>query len=189
MRNPLKKMINPLEMLSQDHETVKTLFTNCERTDPGVKRKLLAEEIFKNLQLHAQLEEEIFYPAIREHLGSEGGTLVREAYREHGEMKELIGQLEQMDYGQQPFIDRLRALRDHVVAHAEKEEERMFPLVETNLPMGELAFAMDKRRVQLMLQTPAPSVIAMFALGMVGIGAAILLFGGRTKGRRRSRAF
>ena len=156
-------MVNPLEMLSQDHDTVKSLFRSCEETDPGMKRKLLAEEIFKNLDVHARLEEEIFYPAIRGYLGYEDGSLVREAYQEHQEMKELIRELEQTDQRQQEFIDKLQRLRQHVVAHAEKEEKRLFPLAESNVPLGRLAMAMDKRRVQLMLQTPTPSVIGMFA--------------------------
>jgi hypothetical protein len=49
MRNPVQKLISPLEMLASDHETVKLLFDQCEHTDPGMKRQLLSQEIFKNL--------------------------------------------------------------------------------------------------------------------------------------------
>jgi hypothetical protein len=41
MRNPVRKMIDPIEMLSADHESVKTLFERCQQTEPGLKRKLL----------------------------------------------------------------------------------------------------------------------------------------------------
>jgi hypothetical protein len=74
----------------------------------------------------------------------------------------------------------LGTLRDHVLAHADKEEKRIFPLAERNLPMSTVAFAMDKRRIQLMVQKPAPSVLVMFALGLVGVGLAMFVL--RRKG-------
>jgi hemerythrin superfamily protein len=175
MRNPVKKFVNPVEMLASDHETVKFLFEQCERTDPGIKRRLLSEEIFTNLHLHATLEEEIFYPAVQEKLSDEEGAVVREAYREHGHIKELIRQLEGMDEHDEAFRSRLGTLKERVLTHADNEEKRIFPLAERHPSLGSLAFAMDKRRVQLMVQRPAPSILGMLALGLVGGGLMMLL--------------
>lgn len=181
MRNPVKKFVNPLEMLASDHETVKFLFEQCERTDPGIKRRLLSEEIFTNLHLHATLEEEIFYPAVQEKLSYEESAVVREAYREHGHIKELIRQLEGTDEHDEAFSSRLGTLKERVLTHADKEEKGIFPLAERHPSLGALAFAMDKRRVQLMVQRPAPSVLGMLALGLIGGGLMMFLL--RRKGR------
>jgi len=184
MRNPVKKFVDPLEMLASDHETVKLLFERCEDTGPGIKRRLLAQEIFKNLELHATLEEEIFYPAVQQHLSYEDGAVVRDAYREHRQIKDLIRQLEAMDDHDAAFTRMLGNLRDEVLSHAEKEESQIFPLAGRSLPMNEIAFAMDKRRLQLMIQKPAPSVLAMLAFGLVGLGLVVFMFGPRRQSWR-----
>jgi len=182
MRNPVKKLVNPLEMLASDHETVKFLFEQCERTDPGMKRRLLSKEVFQNLHIHATLEEEIFYPAVQEKQSYEEGTVVREAYREHGPIKELIRQLEAMDEQDEAFGNRLTTLKERVLAHADKEEKQIFPLAERHLPLGAVALVMDKRRVQLMVQRPAPSVVGTLALGLIGGGFLMFIL------RRRKRS-
>ena len=185
MRNPVKQLVNPLEMLASDHEAVKLLFEQCQSTDPGVKRRLLSEEIFKSLHIHATLEEEIFYPAVQQQLSYEDGAVVREAYREHGQIKELIRQLEAMDDRDEAFSSTLGTLKDRVLTHADKEEKRIFPLAERQLPLTKVALAMDKRRVQLMVQRPAPSMLAMLVLGLLGVGLMMFMFQGR--GRRSTR--
>jgi hemerythrin superfamily protein len=185
MRNPVKKLVNPLELLASDHETVTFLFEQCEATDPGMKRRLLSREIFENLHIHATLEEEIFYPAVQEYLSCEDSAVVREAYREHGHIKELIRQLDAMDERDKEFSSRLMTLKERVSDHADKEEKQIFPLAERHLPLTAVALAMDKRRVQLMRQRPAPSVMGMLALGLVGVGLMMFMLRGR--GRRSTR--
>jgi len=184
MRNPVKKFVDPLEMLASDHETVKLLFEQCEQAGPGMKRRLLTQEIFKNLELHATLEEEVFYPAIQRHLSYEEGAVVRDAFREHRQIKDLIRQLEAMDDEDAAFSSKMAALREEVQTHAEKEEQRIFPLAERSLPMNDVAFAMDKRRFQLMVQKPAPSVVAMLAFGLVAAGFLMFMFGRRRESWR-----
>jgi hemerythrin superfamily protein len=181
MRSPVKKLINPLELLASDHETVKMLFDQCEQAGPGMKRRLLSEEIFKNLDVHATLEEEIFYPAVQEKLNYEEGAVVREAYREHRQIKELIRQFDAMDERDTAFTNHFATLKDRVLMHAEKEETKIFPLAERVLPMASVALAMDRRRLQLMVQRPAPSVIGMLALGLLSVGLALYLFGGKRR--------
>jgi hemerythrin superfamily protein len=185
MRNPVKKFVNPLELLASDHETVKFLFEQCDHSGPGMKRRLLSQEIFENLHVHATLEEEIFYPAVQENLSYEDGAVVREAYREHGHIKELIRQLEAMDERDATFSSRLMTLKDRVSAHADKEEKQIFPLAERHLPLTAVALAMDKRRIQLMIKRPAPSVLGMLALALVGIGLMMFMFGGRGRSSAR----
>src|SRR5688500_5854795 len=107
MRSAMRRMIDPIEMLSADHESVKALFERCQQTEPGLKRKLLVNEIFKDLYIHATLEEEIFYPAVRQHLGQEGLEFIREAYREHGNITGLIRELERLDPNKSAFMERM----------------------------------------------------------------------------------
>jgi LPXTG-motif cell wall-anchored protein len=171
MRSPLRKMTNPVEMLSSDHEAVKTLFEKWDQTGPGVKRKLLAQEIFNSLRIHATLEEEIFYPAVRQHLGQQGQSFAQEAYREHANIKDLIAELEKMNEGDRSFP---RALKAEVQSHAGKEEAQIFSLAE-RLPMRDLALAMDKRRVQLMVLNPTPSLLGILGLALIGIGLVLIL--------------
>jgi LPXTG-motif cell wall-anchored protein len=174
MRSPLRKMTNPVEMLSSDHEAVKTLFEKWDQTGPGVKRKLLAQEIFNSLRIHATLEEEIFYPAVRQHLCQQGQSFAQEAYREHANIKDLIAELEKMNEGDRSFHDTLRALKAEVQSHAGKEEAQIFSLAE-RLPMRDLALAMDKRRVQLMVLNPTPSLLGILGLALIGMGLVLIL--------------
>ena len=115
---------------------------------------------------------------------SEDGAVIRDAYREHRQIKDLIRQLEAMDDEDAAFSSRMAALREEVQTHAEKEEQRIFPLAERSLPMNDVAFAMDKRRFQLMVQKPAPSVVAMLAFGLVAAGFVMFVFGRRRESWR-----
>ncbi len=85
-------MPNATQILRQDHKKVKALFDKFEQGKAGDAKRRLAKQAMNELKVHAQVEEEIFYPAVKKAI--EASELVDEAEKEHQEAKSLISQLE-----------------------------------------------------------------------------------------------
>src|SRR5579862_3455781 len=85
--------MNALQLLKADHQEVAALFQEFETADSGDKAAI-AEQVCQKLTVHAQIEEEIFYPAAREALQEEGGDLIDEATVEHASVKDLVEQID-----------------------------------------------------------------------------------------------
>ena len=121
-----------IAMLKEDHRRVRDLFQEYQAaTDPRTKREL-AEEACTDLETHAQLEEQIFYPAVHED-SEEGPALVQEALQDHQQVKDLIAGLREMGPDTHDFDANFRALMQNVEHHVEEEETQMFPLAEQEL--------------------------------------------------------
>ena len=134
--------MNAIELLKADHARVKALFRQYEGAegDPGRSREL-AEQIFTELEVHATLEEELFYPALRGRLGRETTgsemedddledgeeDLVAEAVDEHQEVKSLIAVLRTMSPGDGEFQAKFAELREGVEEHVGMEEDELMP--------------------------------------------------------------
>jgi iron-sulfur cluster repair protein YtfE (RIC family) len=115
-----------LGLLIEDHERVQQLFEQYDDADPARKRAL-AHLICQELKVHAQIEEEIFYPAARNAIDDE--DLVDEAVEEHAEAKQTIAELEAAG-GDASSVDELVArLRAAIEHHVEEEEDELFPQV------------------------------------------------------------
>jgi iron-sulfur cluster repair protein YtfE (RIC family) len=127
------------ELLKKDHGEVKKLFTQLGRTTgrAAQRREGLIEKLAQELELHAQVEEEIFYPAMKE--SGEGEDLVQAALEEHGEMKRLMAELQGMDVSSDDLTAKVEELREAVVHHATEEEREMFPLARKRLGVEELS--------------------------------------------------
>ena len=121
-----------IELLKQDHATVKELFAEFkkfqEEETEGVDelKQDLMDEVCKALKVHTQIEEEIFYPAVREALPDED-DLMNEAQVEHNSAKELITLLEGMDATDPMYPATFTVLCEYVMHHAKEEEDEMFP--------------------------------------------------------------
>lgn len=137
------------ELLKQQHREVAALFKSALKSDDPDEQMDLAEEIIDKLTLHAALEEEIFYPAVREAIGTRRGEQdVLEAYEEHHVMKLLMEELPNADPAAENFDAKLTVLKEIVQHHVEEEEEEMFPAAEKKLGkarLEELAEAMEER--------------------------------------------
>ena len=121
-----------IAMLQEDHRRVRDLFQEYEAAmDPRTKREL-AEEVCTELETHAQLEEQIFYPAVQEE-SQEGRALVQEAIQEHQKVKDMIAALREMGPDSQAFDTKFRELIQNVEHHVEEEETEMFSLAEQEL--------------------------------------------------------
>ena len=136
-----------LMSLIEDHKRVLKLFERAAG-DPS-----LFDEIRQELTLHAQLEEEILYPAMREAFPAEDREQVDLAVDDHAEVKEALGHLSELALDSDDFRQALEELRDGVSQHIEEEEDEMFPKVRLSLEPGTLAdlgAQMDARRTELL---------------------------------------
>jgi hemerythrin superfamily protein len=116
-------------LLKQDHATVKKLFTEFRRTTDRARktREQLVDRIATELELHAQIEEELFYPAMR--AIPQAKRLLAEAHEEHERVKALVAEMQGADDGE-AVVAKVDELRDAVLHHATEEERQMFRLAE-----------------------------------------------------------
>ncbi len=112
------------DVLKKEHAAVKKLFGEFRKAGgrAAKKRGQLAEKIGHELQIHTQIEEEIFYPAMQQ----AAGHLVDEARREHEEVKELVAEVEEMEPTGEEFLERMTELRQAVEEHVKEEESELF---------------------------------------------------------------
>jgi len=123
---------NATTMLRDDPRTVKRLFAEFDKLEESETPELsrIFEEVKKELTVHAQIEEEIFYPAIEGAENDEAKELVREAHEEHRLVKMLIEELSGMQPDDEQFCAKMKVLKDNVLHHAEEEESEIFPIFE-----------------------------------------------------------
>jgi hemerythrin-like domain-containing protein len=121
-----------IAMLKADHQRVKDLFAQYEAADNVETKRTLAEQVFVELETHAQLEENVFYPTVNEET-DEGPELVKESLSEHETVKQLIQELRGMAHDTDEFDAKFQELIRNVAHHVEEEETEMFPLAEEEL--------------------------------------------------------
>ena len=112
------------DLLRADHQHINRLFHQQEmRDEQDDTRVSLAYQICADLEVHAQLEEELFYPAIKAHVDVTTGEKIDEGVKAHQQMKELIAQLRHMAVDDTAFTTTVQYLRQCVEAHVEEEEQ------------------------------------------------------------------
>jgi hemerythrin superfamily protein len=135
-----------LDLLKADHKQVNDLLAEFEEAHGAGKKRKLASEICNALTIHAQVEEELFYPEVKAALKDK--ELVPEATVEHGVIKDLIAQLEGEgeDANSEMFDARVKVLGEYVKHHVKEEEKEIFPkLKESSLDLVELGERMAAR--------------------------------------------
>jgi hemerythrin-like domain-containing protein len=138
-------------LLKADHEAVSQLFAEYEKTRSVPNKKALVAEICTALSVHAQIEEEIFYPAVKAALKDK--LLVPEATVEHGGVKDLIAQLEGVEPDGEMYDAKVKVLSEYVKHHVKEEQTEMFPKAKaSSLAMVELGARMVARKAELMAQ-------------------------------------
>ena len=120
-------------LLREDHEKIKGLFREIGMLgdEEADQKEALFERLRRDLTIHAQIEEEIFYPAVAAAEDPEAGELVQEAREEHRAITEMLEELGALAVDDDEFESKLKVLRDNVLEHAEEEEEDIFPLFDS----------------------------------------------------------
>jgi hemerythrin-like domain-containing protein len=139
-----------ITLLKEDHASVKKAFKECEKIDSSDTATLqeLVTSVCSDLKVHTAIEEEIFYPAVREVIDDE--DLMNEAQVEHNSAKELIHQLEGMKADDPLFVATFTVLGEYVKHHIVEEESEMFPEVKKlKLDLAALGSKMMARKEQL----------------------------------------
>lgn len=116
------------EKLHKDHEKVEQLFRKLkETTDRAEKTRLdLCQKLKHELLAHAEFEEAVFYPAVRERNGV--GQQIKEGIEEHNEVKRMLEEIEAMEPTSAEFMDKIEELEQAVQHHVDEEESEIFPV-------------------------------------------------------------
>lgn len=137
--------MDPFELLKTDHRKVEQLFSQLESANG--KRKL---EVFKQikteLDLHTQIEEKIFYPALEE--PEETHDLALEAYEEHAVVKDLLKQLGRARTANDEWEAQAKVLQENVEHHVEEEENELFEKAQAALGEEELEELGDRMEAE-----------------------------------------
>lgn len=113
-----------ISMLKADHRKVKALFNKFEDAESRREKKKIVAEALLELKIHATLEEEIFYAAVRRHVGKD---TMNEADEEHHVAKLLIAELDSMDGSESHWEAKFTVLAESVRHHIKEEEGEMLP--------------------------------------------------------------
>jgi hypothetical protein len=130
--------MNPFEILKKDHEKVSGLMQRLEKTtERGVKtRQDLFKQVKEELDVHAHIEETIFYPALQ--VETETEDIAREAIEEHRIVKTLLSELERMPKDDEQWSAKFMVLKENLEHHIEEEEGEMFTKARKALDKDEL---------------------------------------------------
>ncbi len=138
-------------MLTAEHREVAGLFDQYEKlTDRAkVSKKKLADQICNALIVHATIEEEIFYPAVRES-AKDAEDKVDEAVVEHAAAKDLIAQIQEMDPDDELYDAKVKVLSEQIDHHVQEEEKEMFPMAKkSGIDLVTLGAEMAERKQEL----------------------------------------
>ena len=118
--------MNAISMLKADHDKVKKMLEEGESTtERGVKtRTELLESLKAEMTIHERIEEEIFYPALKEH--PKATDIVLEGYEEHHVVDEIMGELEATPVTDETWGAKFKVMKENIEHHIEEEEGEMF---------------------------------------------------------------
>jgi hemerythrin superfamily protein len=170
--NNLISRISPsiTNMIRMDHSHVLTTFQQYEADASPRVKKGLVDQACVAIEIHAQLEEEIFYPSLRAVADTD---VVRKSVPEHDEMRRLINQLRKLTPADAGYDESFYHLMNNVLHHVADEETLLLPAAERVLAdqLGELGARMTKRRLQL--AGPRAGEIAGSMARSMGAGAVV----------------
>ena len=149
-----------VDLLDADHKLVQKMFIDylalAEDGAPAEARRALALKICQDLTVHTQVEEEIFYPRVREAIGNDG--LMDEALLEHAEAKKMIARILGMTPKDEGYDDTVKQLFTAVMDHVLEERERIF--LEARYSTADLRGMVPElyaRKKELQTGTPEPA--------------------------------
>lgn len=120
-----------IDLLKADHREVEELFGEFEKAEGDTRRQAaLASQIGQALTIHAEIEENLFYPVVLNELDGEDADLICEATVEHGTLRGLIAGMNGHDAAQPMIQAHVTVLKEYVQHHVREEEKELFPKVE-----------------------------------------------------------
>lgn len=144
------KAQDAIALLKADHRAVEELFEKFEKANGDGRKQALAEEICLELSVHAQIEEEIFYPACE---GKVEEDLLKESYVEHDGAKVLIAEIIKGGPSDEFYDAKVKVLQEEIEHHVEEEEKRMEGLFaqarKAELDMDSLGEELAARKLEL----------------------------------------
>jgi hemerythrin superfamily protein len=161
------QQMDAIALLRQDHRTVEELFATFEKAGGDGRKQKLASQICLELSVHAQIEEEIFYPACE---GKVEDDLLKEAYVEHDGAKLLIAEIMAGEPSDEFYDSKVKVLQEQIEHHVEEEEKRMEGMFsqarKAGLDMDALGEQLAARKQQLTSEfetngIPAPKLTTM----------------------------
>ena len=156
---PEAKSQDAVALLKADHRAVEDLFAKFEKASGDGRKQNLAEEICLELSVHAQIEEEIFYPACE---GKVDEDLLKESYVEHDGAKVLIAEIMKGGPSDDFYDAKMKVLQEEIEHHVEEEEKRMEGLFaqarKAGLDMDALGQELAARKTELTEQFKASGV-------------------------------
>ena len=136
-------------LLRADHKLVAGLFEDFEKARSASKKKELVAQICKELTVHTQIEEEIFYPAFQKALKDH--ELVPEGNVEHDSIKDLMAQVDGVEPGGDEYDAKVKVMGELVEHHVKEEHRDMFPKAkESKMDLDALGAQMHARKQELM---------------------------------------
>jgi hemerythrin superfamily protein len=121
------------DLLKKQHRQVEKLFKQAENAEQPKQRRQLMDQIVEMLKMHTQIEEEIFYPAVRALGTSKAEEMIDEAFEEHHVVDLVLAELPNVDPEDERFEAKITVLSELVEHHVEEEEGEMFPMAEKKL--------------------------------------------------------
>lgn len=112
--------------LHEDHQKVEKIFQKLKDTSDGAEktRRDLCQKLKNELMAHAEFEEAVFYPAVRDRAEAD----ISEAVQEHKEVENMLEEIEQMEPASEAFMEKVLQLEEAVKHHVDEEENEIFPL-------------------------------------------------------------
>ena len=148
--------MNAFQLLKEDHQKVSGIFQQLEPTTERAEKTSteLFAKLKEELDIHAQIEESIFYPSIKQ--AAETREIVLEGFEEHHVIKMLLKELETLPVDTEQWTAKLKVLKENVEHHVEEEEQEMFQKAREVLSeddINRLGAQMEQAKEQLKQQT------------------------------------
>lgn len=138
-------------ILTADHKKVSKTFSQFEKIkDDDGRKQALVKMVCDELKVHAQVEEELFYPALREVFAEE--DLVDEAEVEHGSIKQLVSTLQSMNPDDELYDANVKVLSEYVKHHVKEEQDEIFPEARKSRELDLVAMGEEITQRKLALQ-------------------------------------
>ena len=135
-------------MIKQDHKKVARLFQKYQKAKNREAKRNIADQAMEQLEIHAKVEEEIFYPAAKKQL--EDGQLINGALKEHDTVKDLIEGLRAMPSDDETFDQQWSELVENVQHHVEEEEGELLPQIQdSELDLSQIGEEIAERQEEL----------------------------------------